>query len=443
MAEARKVERLGKRAVDAAKPAASAYRLWDADLKGFGLKVAPTGVKTYFVWYRVGSGRNAPRREYTIGRHGPLTPDQARGEAERVLGRVSLGEDPQGSRHRARAEMTLGEICDHYLSDGVATKKASTLATDRTRIDRHIKPLLGRRIVSDISSADVERFMRDVAAGKTAVTMQPKAKDLKAQGLNPAEVLDRRRRKDPVARGGKGTASRTVGLLGGIFTYAVKRGLRPDNPVRGVTRYRDQKSQRFLTGEELKRLADSLSAATANGANGAAVTVIRLLILTGARRSEIEHLRWDAVDHDHACLRLRDSKTGARIVPIGAAALEALAAVTRVKGSPFVFPSAEDKSKPYAGTPKVWERQVRPAAGLDGVRLHDLRHTYASIAAAGGQSLPVIGAILGHRDVKTTAQYAHLADDPVRAAADRTSRAAAAAMAGTSAEVVPMKRGSQ
>ena len=283
--------------------------------------------------------------------------------------------------------------------------------------------------------------MREVAAGKTAATVKPTAPMLRAKGVRLADDVQRHRRGDPTARGGKGAASRTVGLLGGIFTFAVKAGLRADNPVQGVERYRDRRSQRYLTADELRRLATALAAAGSAGANAHGLAIIRLLVLTGARKSEIEQLRWSEVDFQHSCLRLADGKTGARIVPIGAAAVAVLSGLKRSETAAHVFPSADAPvHRPYLGTPKLWERQVRPAANLGGVRLHDLRHTYASLAAAGGASLPLIGAILGHRDVKTTAQYAHLADDPVKAVAERTAAAADAAMSGVSAEIIPMRR---
>jgi integrase len=174
------------------------------------------------------------------------------------------------------------------------------------------------------------------------------------------------------------------------------------------------------------------------------VGVIRLLTLTGARKGEIEGLRWTEVDFARSCLRLGDSKTGARIIPLGAAALQCLQELPKAKGSPYVFPGevapvAGEAPRHYVGTPKVWLR-VRAAAGLHDVRLHDLRHTFASFGAAGGLSLPVIGQLLGHRDVKTTAQYAHLADDPLRAGVERIAGAISGAMGGKSADVRQMRR---
>lgn len=441
MDQDRRVERLAKRTVDAAKPEAVAYRVWDKDLKGFGLKVSPRGLKTYFVWYRAGQGRSAVRREYTLARHGEMTAEEARDEAAKVLSRVRLGDDPQSKRLRARIEMDIAALCAWYLQDGVAMKKDSTLASDRARIKAHILPLLGKRPVPAVTTADVARFLKDVAAGKTATPAKPTTAALRAQGLKGQALAqaDRRRRTDPASKGGKGTATRTVGLLGAIFAFAVREGLRADNPVRGVERFRDGRSQRFLSAEELARLTNALAEAEAEGVNTHGLNVIRLLTLTGARKSEIEGLRWSEVDFARSTLNLADSKTGARGVPLGAAALACLQALPRTIGTDYVFPSEGQPDRHYIGTPKVWHR-VKAAAGLPGVRIHDLRHTYASFGLAGGLSLPMLGAILGHRDFKTTQQYAHLADDPVRSAADRTAAAIAGAMRGGPENVIELKR---
>jgi integrase len=427
--------------VEGAVPEGRAYRVWDSDLKGFGLKVSPTGLKTYFVWYRAGEGRSAARREYTLARHGEMTPDQARTEAGKILGRVRLGEDPQAKRHTARVELDVAGLCDLYLAEGVAMKKPTTLVSDRSRIRSHIKPLLGRRPVSAVTSSEVAKFLRDVAAGKTASPVKPSRKALSTKGLKGSAITgaETRKRTDPAARGGKGTASRSLGLLGAIFAFAEREGIRADNPVRGVQKFKDHQSHRFLSGEELARLSDALKAAEDAGTNQHGLNVIRLLTLTGARKGEIEGLRWSEVDFERTCLRLADSKTGARYVPLGAAALLCLKSVRPQAGSIFVFPGAGDPEKHYVGTPKVWEA-VRAAAGLPNVRLHDLRHTFASFGAAGGLSLPLIAALLGHKDVKTTQQYAHLADSPVKAAADRTAAAIDGAMQSRSETVLQLKR---
>lgn len=444
MARTANAAKLTKRSVDAAQPQARPYRLWDSDLKGFGLKVTPAGIKTFIATYRVGTGRQAPQREYTIGKLGTVTPEQARDEAERILSAARLGADPQGDRKTQRAELTVAQLCNRYLEEGVATKKATTIATDRSRITSHIMPLLGRKPISSVTPGDVESFMKAIAKGKTA-TERTK--------LGPGKTSQ--------VKGGKGTASRTVGLLGGIFSFAVRNKLLAENPVRGVERFKDGRSERFLSAKELAQLGEAIAKAEADGRSGKGLAVIRLLTTTGARKSEIEGLRWDEVDFERSALRLRDSKTGAKVVAIGAPALSILsalaerakedraaaAATAKEKGeplppaSPYVFPAGRGAAGHWVGTVKVW-RAVRAAAKLTDVRLHDLRHTYASLAvgaAGGGQSLAMIGKLLGHKDVRTTARYAHIADDPLRQAADKIASAAAAGLAGQSGTVIDLQ----
>lgn len=408
-------KRITTRTVNALKPGAIA---WDGELKGFGVR-RQRDAKTYLVKYRL-CGR---QRWYTIGRHGsPWTLEKARIKAKSLLGMVADGKDPAAILAEERAAGTVAQLCDRYLAEGCATKKPSTLATDCGRIERHIKPLLGRVRVKDVTQNDVARFMKDVAAGKTAA-------DVRTGPRGRARVT-----------GGKGTAARTVGLLGGIFAFAVAEGARVDNPVRGVKRYRDRKADRYLSPDELARLGEALSKAEAAGENPIALAGIRLLVLTGCRKSEILTLQWAHVDFERALLRLPDTKTGEAIIPLGAPALEVLAFLPRLEGNPYVLPG--DKSgRHMIGLPKVWER-VRKRAGLDGVRLHDLRHSFASVGAGAGMGLPIVGKLLGHRDPKTTARYAHIADDPAKAAADRIAGHIAAAMRGepNKAQVVKLSK---
>ena len=400
--------RLTKRTVDAL---AMDRIAWDGEVKGFGVRHRATG-KFYLVKYRF-KGR---QRWYTIGRHGsPWTVEEARKEAKTVLGQVADGLDPAEARDRDKADrMTVADLCDLYLKEGRGAKKPSTIATDKGRIERHIKPLLGRKIVSSITPVDVRRFLRDVAEGKSAA-------DVKTKPRGRARV-----------RGGKGTATRTVGLLGGIFTFAVAEGLLADNPVRDVERYADRKLERYLTGNELRALGGALEVAEAEGENPTAIAAIRLLALTGCRKSEILSLRWDEVEFQHGCLRLGDSKTGAKVVPLGAPALAILSGLPRIEGNPYVLPG-EKEGEHIVGVPRVWQR-VRVRAGLADVRLHDLRHTVASVGAASGLGLPIIGKLLGHKDVKTTQRYAHIGDDPARMAANRISETIAAAMGSAPSE---------
>ncbi len=406
--------RLTKRTVDAAKPKQSDYVLWDSDLAGFGLRVRPSGAKSYIVQYRTAGGRSGVVRKVTLGRHGsPWTPDSARAKAWRILGTIANGADPAREKTEKRRDMTVADLCELYLAEGCITKKPSTLATDRGRIERHIKPLLGRKRVSEVSKVDVERFLGDVAAGKTKA-------DLKTG-----------KRGRAIVKGGRGTATRTVGLLGSVFSFASSRGLRPDNPAKGVKRFPDKKCERFLSAAEFARLGEELRAAEASDKNRKAVAIIRLLALTGARKSEIAALRWAEVDYEHSCLRLGNSKTDQKIIPLGAPAIDVLKKCAPEEGSPYVFPATRG-NRWFQGHDKVW-RQVREAAGFPDVRIHDLRHSFASVAVTGGNTLPFIGAILGHKDVKTTARYAHLADDPLKAAAKGISEDVAGAMHGVAA----------
>lgn len=414
--------KLTKKAVDAATATdGREVFLWDDELPGFGLRVTPTGRKTYLIQYRIG-GR---QRRYKVGAHGVFTPDEARREAKGLLADVARGIDPAGARDDARRDLTVAELCDLYFSEGVTTKKPSTIANDRGKIERHVKPLIGRRLVRSITRADIERLQADIAAGKTAT-------DVKG-GFRSRSIVT----------GGRGSAARTLGLLSGVFQFAVHRNLRPDNPVRGVKRFAEKKCERFLSPAEMAKVGKAMADMEDDGVNPVALNALRLLALTGCRRGEVAGLKWSWVDFDRGCLRFPDSKTGAKVVPLGAAAQELLTKMredAEAEGakSPQVFPGRGKEGQTTALW-KVWER-VRRRAELPDVRIHDLRHSFASVGASGGDSLVVIGALLGHRDTATTARYAHLANDPVQAAADRIAGSIAAAMKGDAAKVVPLKK---
>jgi len=388
-----------KTQIDKAVPSEADYFLWDGELKGFGLKVSKGGRRTYICKYRVGSGRAAPSRRMTIGAHGsPWTLEQARAEARKILGRAANGEDPAKEKQDEKKQITVAQLCDLYLQNGVGTKKPSTIATDKGRIERHIKPLLGRKKVPAVTRADIKRFLQDVANGKTA-------KDEKTGLFGRA-----------IVRGGKGTATRTVGLLGGIFSYAIDCGFLETNPVRGVKRFKDRKGQRYLSQQELIALGRALNAGADQGLNQQALAILKLLIFTGARKGEIETLRWNAVDMEGGYVHLEDSKSGQKAFPLNAGALEVLISLPRLNSSGFVFPALRGEGH-YEGTPKVW-RKIRRMAEIEDVRIHDLRHSFASIAVSEGTSLPIIGSLLGHADNATTQRYAHLHDNPVKAASE-------------------------
>lgn len=399
--------KLTKSKIDKISAKTKDYFAWDTDLTGFGLKITPTGSKIYIVQYRNG-GRGTPTKRYKIGKHGTVTPDEARKAAKQILGDVSRGQDPQKIKQQERKACTVSELCENYLIHGCPTKKKSTITIDRGRIERHIKPLIGKRKVKDLNSNDIRRFMHDIAKGKTA-------KNIKTIKHGLARVS-----------GGEGTASRTVGFLGGILSYAVAEGIINTNPVKGVKRYPDKKNERFLSPSEITKLGEALILAEKNNINPNATNAIRLLLLTGCRKTEIMSLTWKEIDFEIGCLRLNDSKTGQKIVPLGKPALQLLVSLKPIDDNIHVFPS-EKTDGYFLATPKIWLK-IRTLAKLDDVRLHDLRHSFASIGAGAGLGLQVVGKILGHADPKTTARYAHIADDPLRAAADRISSSIAAAL---------------
>ena len=413
--------KLTKRTVDAQKPGSVRFTVWDVDVSGFGLRVTPAGERAYVLKYRA----RGKQRWYTIGRHGsPWTPDMARREAMRLLGEVARGVDPADKREADDQAETVAQLCDLYLAEGVGHKKASTLKADRGRIEHHIKPLLGRKRVDALTRADAERVLGDVSKGRTAATPL----------RNGAA-----RKPGSVPKGGRGAAARTVALLGTIMAFGVSRNIRADNPARGIKLPKSRKMERFLSAAEIARLASALDEEASTSGNVYPSAAIKLLLLTGCRRGEVLNLLWPEVDLEHRCLRLPDSKTGAKIVYLNAPALALLAALPRLDGNPHVIPGMR-AGEPFIGIDKVWVR-VRAQTGLDNVRLHDLRHSFASVGASGGLSLPLIGALLGHRHSTTTSRYAHLSADPIRAANEAVGATIAAAMAGTpSGKVVPLQR---
>lgn len=392
-------KRLTKRVVEALAPKSDRYVVWDSELKGFGVRVTPQGRKTYLVRYRTTGGAD---RRLTLTTHGVMTTEEAREQARLALADAAMGGDPQGAKAERRAEMTMKELCKLYMAEGTATKKETTLRIDRIRIDRHINPRLGSRKVTDITRGDIQRLMIDVGNGHI------------------------RGEAAPHTRGGKGAAARTVGLLGGIFTFAQERGFVEVNPVRGLKRYKDNRRERFLSAAELGKLGDLLSAQEKDGSDPRHVAIIRLLLLTGARKNEIARLRWNEVDLEKGLLRLKDSKTGPKVIRLGAAATSLLGRLPKDHAT-WVFPDRRHTDRPTSNLDWAWVR-IRTKAELSDVRIHDLRHSFASIGVAGGEGLVLIGKLLGHEHVVTTNRYAHLSDDPLQAAADRISERVAEAL---------------
>ncbi|MEX2166522.1 MAG: site-specific integrase [Methyloceanibacter sp.] len=396
-----------KRSVDASKARKADSYLWDRELPGYGLKVTPAGRKVYLVQYRLG-GRKGRTRRVTIGQHGTVTPTFARAEAKRLLGEIAAGRDPAAQRDKMRADKSVAAVLEQFMFEHVRPKLKPSTAEGYQRAARlHVLPSLGHHPIGEVKRADIARSHHEMRA-------------------KPYQ------------------ANSTLAMLSKFFGWAEKRGLRPDgsNPCRHVEKYREESRERFLSQAELGRLGDALNSAERDkSCSPWIIAAIRLLALTGARRNEILTLRWEHVSEEHKCLMLPDSKTGRKAVHLNAPALALLQTIPRLEGNPNVI-CGEKPGHHLVNLEKPW-RRIRKAAELDDVRLHDLRHSFASVAASGGQSLVVIGKLLGHSQPATTARYAHLADDPVKAASDAVGRHIAAAMAGgITGEVVdlPLRR---
>ena len=412
--------------------------IWDAGkgaVAGFGAR-RQRGSVAYVLKYRTADGR---QRWHTIGRHGsPWTPETARKDAKRLLGEVVKGGDPAADKQAKRKAETVTELCDAYWADAEAgrlmtrrrtVKKASTLLSDKGRVEKHIKPLLGRMKVAAVTREDVEAFMNDVAEGKTAA----RAKTGKKRGLSNV-------------RGGMGTASRTVGLLGAIFTYAVRHRMRADNPVHGVMRPADGKRERRLSDDEYTALGTALRLAEAKDDKGnaklwpAAVAAARFLVLTGWRSGEALGLRWGDVDLARRTATLADTKTGRSMRPLSRSACDVLRGLGEGADAALVFPPTRGTGT-MTGFRKLWNRITKLGELPADVTPHVLRHSFASLAADLGYSEPTIAALIGHKGQSITSRYVHAADAVLLAAADAVAQRAAELMgeAAPVADVVPLR----
>ena len=380
--------KITKRLVDAAEPRDKPYTIYDGQVPGFGIRVQPGGTKTFVVLYRFAHHR----RCVSLGRHGVVTPEHARTQATKILVRVKDGEDPAASRHGDGYIMTVADLVKRFDEEHIVVRlKPASAYSYRRSLRRHILPAIGKLRVTDVTRADVAKLHHDL-------------RDTPYQSNRNLEIVSK------------------------MFNLAETWGVRPahSNPRWGIKKYPEEKRKRYLSGNELARLGETLCECEKSGESQSTVNLIRLLLLTGCRLNEILTLKWEQVDFKNSALHLPDSKTGEKTVHIGAAAVECLAGIERVEDNPWVI-TGKLPSSHLVNPGKPW-RRIRARAGLDNVRIHDLRHTFASVAVSGGQGLPMIGKLLGHTQVQTTARYAHLAAEPVKQAADDISTTIGAAL---------------
>lgn len=396
--------RITIRLIDATSaPSDGELRIWDTDVRGFMLRIAKSGRKTYCLKYRYSNRQ----RWLTIGEHGsPWTPDTARARAKEALYQASHGEDPQAVKVETRTKSgTIKELFERYFVEGridKPLKRESSWKVDRTNYTRHIEPLIGKRIARELTLSDLSQWQAQVAAGKTSL-------DVKTRKQGRAIVT-----------GGTGAAARSMRTLSAMMSWAVRHEILDQNPCGKIQKYRDEQRERALTEDEATRLWTMIAEAEKAWVIAKDFAdIFRLIMLTGARRTEIVALRWSEVDFDRARLVLPPVRTkmGAlnrsRYIVLSAPALDILQKVKR-RGE-HVFPSSVG-DKPLVGVNRAWEK-VRTLAGIPDVRLHDLRHSFATFAVENGASLFQVGRALGHAKSVSTERYAHPTDAGARAIA--------------------------
>ena len=397
--------KLTKRSVDAfAPPADNQAVLWDSEIRGFGVRVLPSGLKTFIAQYRSMAG---VKRRINLGRYGVITVEQARALAKIKFGAVAAGEDPAEEVLKAKQGMTVGELCDWYLTEARAGNilgrrhrpiKESSLSMDESVINVHIKPLLGRRVAKHLTIAEVEKMQADVKEGRTA--------QKRGQGRGGRTT------------GGPGAASRCVGTLQAVLGHAKHKGLLAVHPTLGVKKLATNKKTRRLSSTEITNLGKALAYAERNGENTVALDVIRVLVLTGFRREEAQSMCRSWVNGQAGFVAFPDTKGGAQVRAISAEAVKVILAQSEVIDNPHVFPASSGDGA--ITTVSACLKRICLLAGIEGVTPHTLRHTFGSMAGELGFSELTIRAMLGHASLNVTQDYIHI-DEALKLAVQRTS----------------------
>ena len=398
------MSKLTKRAVDAlTAPDQGQTFLWDGELRGFGVRVTPSGLKTFILQYRNAEGRS---RRVAVGRYGILTVDKARDQAKIKLVAVASGADPADENAGVGKAITVAEVCDWYLMEAAAGRilgrrnraiKASTLALDRSRIETHIKPLLGRRQVRALKLADIEAMQSDIASGKTA---RPRGNV-----------------RGGAATGGGGVAARTVSTLQSLFAHAVRLDIIAANPAQGVRKLAGRRKERRLSLCEIQKLGEAMRVGERNNIHPIALAAVRFMLLTGFRISEAQGLKRDWLHADRGYVHFPDTKSDGQVRAIGAAAAQLAVSQQTRKNCPYVFPSNVGDGHFTAAQSCL--ARLCATAKIDGVTPHTLRHTFGSVAGDLGFSELTIAALLGHAARGVTQAYVHI-DEALKLAATRT-----------------------
>ncbi|PLX37067.1 MAG: integrase [Hyphomicrobiales bacterium] len=397
--------KLTKRTVDAAKASDAEFIVWDDEIPGFGLRVYPSGRKAFIFQYRTSGGRRGRVRKVTIGTYGALTPDHARQQAKELSANAARGDDPAAAKREQREAPRMSDLFVRYLSEHATVyKKASSVTEDARLIKLHLLPAFSTRRVRDVSRDEIIKLHRSLHATPYV-------------------------------------ANRCVALLSKAFNLAELWGWRADgsNPCRHVRKYREVARERVLSPDEIERLGRALAQSEKDGANPHAILAIRIAALTGWRIGEVRNLTWEQVDFEQRVAHLVDTKTGDRTAPLSAAALEFLANSPRM-GSHVIPGRSGDNPLDYKAILKVWRRACE-TAGLKNTRLHDLRHTAATMAASFGANALLVRDLLGHRTLAMSNRYVSRMIDPVRDLSDRVASSIDRTMRGAgTADVVPLDK---
>lgn len=412
--------RLTKRAVDALTPPGEGQTfLWDRELRGFGVRIIPSGLKTFILQYRNAEGRS---RRIVLGRYGVMTVEKAREQARIKLGAVAAGADPAEESAASREAITVAEVCDWYLREAEAGRilgrrnrpiKASTLVMDRSRIETHIKPLLGRRQVRALRLADIEGLQSDIAARKTA----------KPRGAG----------RGGATTGGDGVAARTLSTLQSLLAHATRRDIIASNPAEGVRRIAGKKKERRLSLAEIRKLGAAMGTAEQNGEHPVALAAVRFMLLTGFRISEAQGLQRAWLHADKGYVHFPDTKTDGQVRAIGPSAARLAFSQPARHNCPYVFPS--DVGDGHFTAAKSCLSRLCAMAKIEGVTPHTLRHTFGSVAGDLGFSELTIAALLGHAARGVTQGYVHI-DEALKLAAARTCEEIALLLSGSSPEAL-------